>query len=149
VRDLLTTFVFRRLKLLRRNISVDLDNGVEMSMKPMATSKETNESYNIHTALGEAGELPSNYTATRLERDSVIARTNAAIAVYWGSIARAIEIIYLLVAFGVLGGIPPLFDVAIRCARYLITWMRRLQAKLTLAISIPPKSVMGLLSRRG
>jgi hypothetical protein len=130
-------------------ISVDLDNGVEMSMKTMAASKETSESYNIRTALGEGGELPSNDTATRLGRDSVIARTNAAIGVYWSSIARAIEIIYLLAAFGVLGGIPPLFDIAIRCARYLITWMRRLQAQLTHTISIPPKSVMGLLSRRG
>jgi hypothetical protein len=130
-------------------ISVDFDNGGEMSMKTKAASKDTNESYNIHTALGGAGEPASNDTATRLGRDSVMARTNAAIGVYWGSIARTIEFIYLLAAFGVLGSIPPLFDVAITCARYLITWMRRLQAQLTDAISIPPKSVIGLLSRRG
>jgi hypothetical protein len=99
-------------------------------MKTKAASKESNENCDIHTALGGAGEPPSNDTVTRLERGSVTARTNAAIGVYWGSIARPIEIIYLFAAFGVLGGIPPLFNVAIKCARYLITRTRGSQAQL-------------------
>jgi hypothetical protein len=114
-------------------------------MKTKAVPKENHQSCNTYTASGGAGDPPSNDTATKLWRRSVAARTKAIIGVYWGSTARSIEIIYLLAAFGVLGGIPPLFNVAIKCARYLITWMRGCKTNLPHAIAIPPKSVMSLL----
>jgi hypothetical protein len=98
-------------------------------MKTNAASKENNESCSIQTALG--GESPRNDTPTKLGRGSVTARMNAAIGVYWRSIARAIELTYLLSAFGVLGGIPPLFDAAIAWARYLTKWMRRILPAIT------------------
>jgi hypothetical protein len=52
------------------------------------------------------------------------ARINTVIGRYWGGMARVLDIIYLLAAFGALGGLPPLLDVVAKYARHAMTSLR-------------------------
>ena len=55
---------------------------------------------------------------------------NTAIGRYWGSVVRAIDVIYVLTAFGVLGGLPPLLNVVTKSVRCAMTSLRGSQARL-------------------
>ena len=52
------------------------------------------------------------------------ARMNTVIGRYWGGMARVLDILYLLAAFGALGGLPPLLDVVAKYARHAMTSLR-------------------------
>jgi hypothetical protein len=58
------------------------------------------------------------------------ARINTAIGRHWGSVVRAIDVIYVLTAFGVLGGLPPLLNVVTKSVRSAMTSLRGSQARL-------------------
>lgn len=59
------------------------------------------------------------------------ARISTAMGTHWGSIVRAIDFIYALTAFGALGGLPLLLNVATKYARIgmtrfgLMHWLNR------------------------
>ena len=55
---------------------------------------------------------------------------NTAIGRYWGSVVRAIDVIYVLTAFGVLGGLPPLLNVVTKSVRCAMTSLRGSHARL-------------------
>jgi hypothetical protein len=125
VRNLLTTSVIRRVKLADSK-SMDFDNHAEMSMTTKGSIGRGTS--NMHGATAWRGLAQPLSNANRLGQGSVTTRVNTTIGVYWGGAARAIETIYLLAAFGVLGGIPPLLNGAIKCARYVIASMQGSQA---------------------
>jgi hypothetical protein len=52
------------------------------------------------------------------------ARINTVIGTYWGGVARVLDILYALAAFGALGGLPPLLHVVAKYARYAMTSLR-------------------------
>jgi hypothetical protein len=55
---------------------------------------------------------------------------NTAIGRYWGSVVRAIDVIYVLTAFGVLGGLPPLLNVVTKSVRCAMMSLRGSQARV-------------------
>jgi hypothetical protein len=55
---------------------------------------------------------------------------NTAIGRYWGSVVRAIDVIYVFTAFGVLGGLYPLLNVVTKSVRCAMTSLRGSQARL-------------------
>ena len=55
---------------------------------------------------------------------------NTTIGRYWGGVVRAIDVIYVLTAFGVLGGLPPLLNVVTKSVRCAMTSLRGSQARL-------------------
>ena len=52
------------------------------------------------------------------------ARINTAIGAHWGSVVRAIDVIYAIMAFGALGSVPALINVAAKFARRALTALR-------------------------
>jgi len=55
---------------------------------------------------------------------------NTTIGRYWGGVVRAIDVIYVLTAFGVLGGLPPLLNVVTKSVRCAMTSLRGSQARV-------------------
>jgi hypothetical protein len=55
---------------------------------------------------------------------------NTAIGRYWGSVVRAVDVIYVLTAFGVFGSLPPLLNVVTKSVRCAMTSLRGSQARL-------------------
>jgi hypothetical protein len=49
------------------------------------------------------------------------ARINSVIGRHWGGMVRALDILYALAAFGMLGGLPPLLHVVAKYARHAMT----------------------------
>jgi hypothetical protein len=45
------------------------------------------------------------------------ARISNAMGTHWGSVVRVIDLIYVLTAFGALGGVPLILDLAAKSAR--------------------------------
>jgi hypothetical protein len=72
----------------------------------------------------------------------------ATIGAYWASLEHAIEIVYLIATFALLGGIPALLNVAIRSALRAIALMRGSQMHSGRTIATSPSCVVGWLSPR-
>jgi hypothetical protein len=116
-------------------------------MTTRQASKKSNQSCSIHIARRGLRQPLTKYTAFRPGRRSATKHMTTAIGVYFDSVARAIEILYLLAAFGVLGGIPLLLNLLIRSVRRAMLSMRGSQARIAIANTIPPACSVALTSR--
>jgi hypothetical protein len=123
--------------------SADFYEGSETSMTTKAASEANSESCFSTTACGSLEQWLSNDTTNRAGRSSVTTGIKTTIGAYCASLERVIEIVYLLATFGLLGGIPPLLNVAIRSALRAIASMRGSQVHSGRTIATPTSRVVG------